>query len=127
MKGKGIAKGLKLTFKRFFQKNLTEQYPDVQPTLSPRYRGKFKLKRDECIACTLCEKACPNKVITIESERNEETKKKNLTKFEMDMGRCLYCGFCTEACPTKALKSTQTFETAVYSKKGTKDDLIKED
>lgn len=114
MRGKGILKGLGTTGKWFFKKKTTQLYPDVKPVLPPRSRGKFKLKKEDCIACGLCVNACPNEVIKMESEKDEETKKRRLTGYKMNLERCLYCGFCTEACPTKALKPIHSYENAVY-------------
>ncbi len=47
-----------------FTKAETVQYPEQQPYLAPRYRGRIVLTRDpdgeeRCVACNLCAVACP--------------------------------------------------------------------
>ena len=69
-----------------------------------------------CIACGLCALACPEKLIVVGSERNPETKKKELTAFSYDISRCMFCGLCEEACPSDALELSQDFEMATYSR-----------
>lgn len=124
MFGKGLFTGLGITFKRMVGPNITEFYPEVKPNLAPTVRSSMGLEPDKCIACGMCANACPNKVIDIKSDKDEETKKKVLKSYEMDLGRCLFCGLCTEACPTKALKATQEFENAIYYPEHLKWDMI---
>lgn len=113
MYGKGLIKGLGITLGHLFEKNITEKYPEVKPTLSPRSHGSFALEEEKCISCGICKNACPNRVINLTSEKDENNKKK-LTGYEMDIQYCLFCGLCVESCPTKALKFTQEFEGAKY-------------
>jgi len=111
--GKGLIEGLRITIKRFVGPNLTEYYPEVKPNLPLRTRSSMALKPEKCIACGLCVNVCPNQVINLGSEKDENNKKV-LKTYVMNMGRCLLCGLCTEACPTKALGLSQEFENAVY-------------
>lgn len=113
MYGQGLLKGLQITIKHFFSKKVTQQYPEERPVLPKRFRGTFELIPDKCTACGLCAIACPNQIITVESQKDENNKRK-LTKYRMLMESCLYCGFCVEACPTDALYSTQNFENTVF-------------
>ena len=94
--------GMKITGREFFTKKVTEQYPENRDTLeiSPRFRGRLTMPTDaegnnKCIACGLCQMACPNDTIRITSESvlNEETgkKKKVLVKYEYDLGACMFC------------------------------------
>lgn len=122
--GKGLLTGLKITFKKMMRPNITEFYPEVKPSLPLTVRSSMGLDPDKCISCLMCANACPNKVITITSAKDETTNKKVLESYEMNLGRCLFCGLCTEACPTKALRVTQEYENAVYYPEDLKWDMI---
>lgn len=113
MYGQGLIKGLSITLKHFFEKKITQQYPEEVPVLPDRFKGSFALNVPKCISCGLCANACPNHVIEIQSEKGED-KKKKLTGYKMWTERCLYCGFCVEACPTKALRWTKEFENTKF-------------
>src|SRR5207244_13214454 len=99
----------------------TERYPLERPQVAERYRGAPRLNvnadTDEtlCIACDLCALACPEHLIVVSSERNEKTRRKELTNFTYDLSRCMFCGLCEDACPTDALDLTQDFELASYT------------
>ena len=71
-----------------------------------------------CISCNLCALACPEALIVVTSERNETTKRKELTTFTYDTSRCMFCGLCEDACPVDALELTQDFELATYTREG---------
>lgn len=114
MLGKGLLTGLGITLKRMLGPNITEFYPEEMPDLPKVVRSSMGLDPEKCISCSLCAMACPNKVITLTSEKDENNKKV-LKTYQMDLGRCLFCGLCTEACPTKALIATQEFENAVFN------------
>lgn len=88
-------------------------YPEEKPVLPKRFRAWFELIPEKCTACGLCVNACPNSIISIESYKDENNKRK-LSKYRMLMESCIYCGFCVEACPQDALYNTQEFEQAVF-------------
>jgi len=114
MLGMGLLKGMKITFKRFFDKKVTVQYPEEKLPMSPRFRGgELLLDNNKCIACGLCKMACPNAVIELSTEMNE-LKKKSLTSYIYHSGRCLYCNLCIEVCPTHAIRWDQNYENARY-------------
>lgn len=116
MYGKGLLKGLSVTGKQAISKRMTEKYPEEKPYLAECFRGgNFQLDVENCIGCGLCVKACPNKVLEVVTEKNEEGKKV-LTEYWVDRQYCLYCGFCVEACPKGVLHFTMDFENAVYSR-----------
>jgi NADH-quinone oxidoreductase subunit I len=117
MFGKGLIKGLKITIKRFFQKKVTEKYPEVKPSLPARSHGSFDFCAEKCISCELCVNACPSGVIKLESHKNEQGKKA-LDNYKMNLGYCMFCGLCIEACPTNALNSKPDFELACFSRDG---------
>jgi len=62
--GLGIAKGLALTLRRFFEPKATIQYPETEPDIAARFRGRLQLLYDElgnlkCETCFQCAQACP--------------------------------------------------------------------
>jgi NADH-quinone oxidoreductase subunit I len=118
-----LIKGLSVTFRYQAPKEIyTEQYPLERPIVAERYRGLPRLNVNPdtgetlCIACNLCALACPEKLITVESERDPNTKKKVLTGWTYNASRCMFCGLCEEACPTDCLELSQDFEFATYDR-----------
>ena len=62
--GLGIAKGMALTMRRFFEPKATIQYPETAPDIAVRFRGRLQLLYDElgnlkCETCFQCAAACP--------------------------------------------------------------------
>src|ERR1035437_6610082 len=62
--GLGIAKGMALTLRRFFQPKATIQYPETASDQAVRFRGRLQLLYDEvgnlkCETCFQCAQACP--------------------------------------------------------------------
>lgn len=119
--------GMKVTGREFFTKKVTEQYPENRKTLvlSDRFRGMLTMPvdregRNKCIACGLCQMACPNDTIHIESETiTDETsgkKKKVLVKYQYDLGSCMFCQLCVNACPHDAIRFSTEFENAVFDR-----------
>ena len=99
--------GLSLTGRYLFKKKITVEYPEERTPLSPRFRGLHALRRYEsgeerCIACKLCEAACPAQAITIEAEPRPDGSRKT-TRYDIDMTKCIFCGYCQEACPVDAI------------------------
>lgn len=102
----------------------TEQYPLERPPVAERFRGAPRLNihpesgETLCISCNLCALACPENLIVVISERNEQTRRKDLVQFTYDLSRCMFCGLCEDACPVDALELTQDFEMASYTREG---------
>jgi NADH-quinone oxidoreductase subunit I len=112
-----IVKGLFITIKHFFKKKATIHYPEQVREMSPVYRGRHMLKRDEqgrenCTACGLCALSCPAEAITMKAaERRPDEKhlyreEKYAEIYEINMLRCIFCGLCEEACPKDAIYLT---------------------
>ncbi|HYE26412.1 MAG TPA: NADH-quinone oxidoreductase subunit I [Clostridia bacterium] len=120
-----ILTGMSVTFRHQKQADvITEQYPLERPVIAERYRGQPRLAVDPetgetlCNGCGMCVTACPEKLITVTSERDPETKKKKMTTYTLDLSRCMFCGLCQEACPTDCIELTQDYEMALYSREG---------
>jgi NADH-quinone oxidoreductase subunit I len=108
-----VVMGLKTTFRHVFKKKLTVQYPEQQvPVRIENYRGVHRLNRDEqgrvaCVACFMCQTACPAHCIHIEgAESPWPDREKYPVKFDIDELRCIFCGMCEEACPVDAIELT---------------------
>lgn len=109
-----LRQGLGVTFRNYFRKNVTVQYPEEKTPQSPRFRGLHALRRypngeERCIACKLCEAVCPALAITIEAEPREDGTRRT-TLYDIDLFKCIYCGFCEEACPVDAIVETRIHE-----------------
>lgn len=80
------------------------------------YRGVHRLNRDEegrvkCVACFMCQTACPAHCIHIEGAPAPwDDREKYPAKFDLDELRCIYCGMCEEACPVDAIELTPTYD-----------------
>ena len=62
--GLGIAKGMALTLRRFFEPKATIMYPEVRVDVPHKFRGRLQLLYDEwgtlkCETCFQCAQACP--------------------------------------------------------------------
>ena len=103
---------------------ITQNYPEVQPSLPERFRGEVVMPHNEnnehrCTGCTACELACPNgtiKIVTKFDITPEGKKKKALDTFVYHLELCTMCNLCIVACPTDAIKMAQTFEHSVFDR-----------
>jgi NADH-quinone oxidoreductase subunit I len=120
-----IFSGLFITLKHILNfKPITVQYPEEVKELPPRYRGLHILPADDegeirCVACKLCEVACPTQAISIVAEAADDYGIERRPKvYNIDFMRCVFCGFCVEACPCDALRMGMKYELSSYSRAG---------
>jgi len=100
---------MRVTFRNFWSRKHTVQYPEEQRQVASRYQGVPRLLRDEdgrnkCVACHLCSTACPAACIRIEAaEAPWGDGERHPARFEIDALRCIFCGYCVAACPEAAI------------------------
>lgn len=124
---KSLLTGFGVTFREYLTKKVTEQYPENRKTtlhVSPRHRGRLIMPQDaegnnKCIACKLCEMACPNgtiKVVQKTIETEDGKKKRVLDDYIYDLGECMFCELCVNACPHEAIKFVNDFENSTFGR-----------
>ncbi|MBI2705854.1 MAG: NADH-quinone oxidoreductase subunit I [Actinobacteria bacterium] len=124
----GMLKGLGVTFKEMVKTlkpdsmgggPVTVQYPREKEEPAPRARGVIALYEENCTACMLCSRECPDWCIYIEAhkylapprrEGGKPRQKNALDRFDIDYSLCMYCGICVEVCPFEALFWSPEFE-----------------
>jgi len=128
-----IVQGLRVTARHFFRnlrgfvtgKNRQDfviQYPDERVDYPDAFRGMPVLVQLEngqprCVACGLCEFACPTDCISIVPAELEGARIERYPEaFTIDMSRCMFCGLCEEACPEEAIVMSREFEISSYDR-----------
>ena len=127
-----LIKGMEVTGKELVTPKVTEQYPENRAELHipERFRATLEFIYDDngyhkCIACGSCERNCPNQTISISKrmvDLPDGKKKMKLDKYVYDLGSCTFCGLCVQVCPTNAIRFSNDFEQAVF----TREKLVKQ-
>ncbi len=130
-----IAKGLAVTARHFFRNlagflggatrdDFVVQYPEERVDYPDAFRGMPVLVQldngqPKCVACGLCEFACPTDCISIvPGELEGASIERYPVAFDIDMSRCMFCGLCEEACPEEAIVMSREVEIASYDRGG---------
>jgi NADH-quinone oxidoreductase subunit I len=102
--------GMRITLQYCFAKTVTVQYPDMPPTLQPRFRGFHYYEIERCSACGNCARACPVDCIYIESSGPRKVDRATgisrggaMRRYAIDYSKCMFCALCTENCPTECI------------------------
>ncbi len=136
-----ILVGLWVSIRHFFRnlflfargkQDFTVYYPEQRLVQPPALRGMPVLVqmangKERCVACGLCEWACPTTCITIYPAETADEVERYPEVFDIDMSRCMFCGLCEEACPEEAIVMSRQIEIASYSRAGSlwhKQDLL---
>jgi len=129
-----IVAGLAVTARHFFRNmrgfitgnrtTFVVQYPESQVDYPDSFRGQPVLVQLEngqprCVACGLCEFACPTDCIAIvPGELEGHGIERYPVAFDIDMSRCMFCGLCEEACPEEAIVMSRNVEIATFDRPG---------
>ncbi len=97
----------------------TVQYPHEKEVPPTRARGVIGLHQENCTACMLCSRECPDWCIYIEAHKEKARPRRAggkprqvnaLDRFDIDFALCMYCGICVEVCPFNALFWSPEYE-----------------
>ncbi|PIE56427.1 MAG: NADH-quinone oxidoreductase subunit I [Desulfobulbus propionicus] len=117
LRGMGVTLRHLLTNLRDNSRLLVRHYPEQQPEITSRWRGRHRLTTHDngtikCVACFMCQTNCPANCIIIEAgERQDGLSEKMPVRFDIDLSECIYCGYCVEACPMDAIR----MDTGIFS------------
>src|ERR1700756_2011475 len=123
-----IMKGLWVSTRHFFRncflfargkQDFTVHFPEQRFVQPPAMRGmpvlvQMENGKERCVACGMCEWACPTTCITIYPGETADEVERYPEIFDIDMSRCMFCGYCEEACPEEAIVMSRPVEISSY-------------
>jgi len=137
-----VLSGLAITARHFFgnlfgyvrgkRRTFVVNWPEEKVPYAPAFRGMPVLVALEdgdprCVACGLCEAACPTDCITIFPAETEDGIERIPDVFDIQLDRCMFCGLCEEACPEEAIVMSDRVEVSAFDRAGCvwhKEDLL---
>jgi NADH-quinone oxidoreductase subunit I len=127
-----IVKGVWVTSRRFFHNlagyvkgeptTFVVQWPEERVDYPDAFRGmpvlvQLENGQPKCVACGLCEFACPTDCISIVPGELEGANIERYPEvFDIDMSRCMFCGLCEEACPEEAIVMSREVELSTFDR-----------
>lgn len=129
---RALAGGLWVSARHFFRnlglfargrQDFVVNFPEQRFVQPPAMRGmpvlvQMENGKERCVACGMCEWACPTTCITIYPAETADEVERYPEVFDIDMSRCMFCGLCEEACPEEAIVMSRQIEISTYSRKG---------
>ena len=108
---KSLLIGMRTSMKVFCQPKVTEQYPENRHTtlhIPERHRAQLVMPHDDenhhhCIACGLCQMACPNGTIKVISEMRAQIPSSQPASFAKPMIKSRFITtfrLCVSPCPS---------------------------
>ena len=99
---------LKFLLARLQQGQRTSAFPDEEPTLPDRFRGRPFVDSSRCAdGCRACVEACPTDALAVDEKGAV-----------VDLGRCLFCADCAQACPEGAMSYSRDYRLSSRTREG---------
>ncbi len=117
-----LLKGMGVTIREFFSRDVTQQYPNERWRVADRFRGRVDLPLDpvsgshKCTLCMLCVRACPNGSLEIVAGKGTDGRTRVLEKYIYKLGTCTLCELCVEACNFDAIRMNHDYELSTYDR-----------
>ena len=73
------------------------------------YKGHPVYTLENCTACRVCQKVCPENAIEVDVEIKPD-KRRILKGYKIDFEKCTFCGKCAEKCPRKTIVLVDDYE-----------------
>ncbi|MCX7835235.1 MAG: 4Fe-4S dicluster domain-containing protein [bacterium] len=118
--------GMGVTWRHFFRKPFTVQYPHEKLNIPKQARQRVHVDIDLCGGCLQCDKICPAGIIKIVTAKpvagedlgvrpNGKRRALHIAEFTIDHSKCLYCGLCETVCNDDAIYMIPDFQYTTRS------------